>query len=62
MGDRQEPKAPEVTVADLITMIGELHVNAARQGRVINQQAARIAELEASESGPVAIAAGGARD
>jgi len=51
------PMLPAVSVDDLMRHIGELSVTVGRQGALINQQAARIAELEASEvvSAPVAV-------
>lgn len=56
------PMLRAVSLDDLLKQIGELTVTVGRQGALINEQAARIAELEAAESGPVAVSAGGGRE
>ena len=43
---------PQVTVEDLLRMIGDREVTMARQATVIASQAARLAELEPVEARP----------
>ena len=41
---------PQVTIEDLLRMIGDREVTMARQATVIASQAARLAELEPQEA------------
>lgn len=48
MPSSQPLQLPTITTDDLLRMIGDLSVTSQRQAMLITQQAARIAELEAS--------------
>jgi len=63
----QQPSSdglPAINVIDLLQLIGDRAVTIHRQSQLIALQAARIAELEASEvvSAPVAVVGGAGRD
>ena len=55
---------PAINLNDLLQLIGDRAVTIHRQSQLIALQAARIAELEASEvvSAPVAVVGGAGRD
>jgi hypothetical protein len=48
MPSSQPLQLPTISTDDLLRMIGDLTVTSQRQAMLITQQAARIAELEAS--------------
>ena len=56
MNEQQQPPndgLPQVTIDDLLKMIGDRDVTIQRQGLLIAQQHARLAELEQGEKSSV---------